>query len=82
MDHIDARAALDNPFLMELFDKAEEIALSDLDGASYEDHITPLVSKAERATIRSLRKQLEYACRVETDKPKPQYRSRPVKETK
>ena len=64
MRHIDARAALDNEFLMKLFDQVEEVALTNLDGAEYSDTTTPLVSKAQRATIRLLREQLEEACRV------------------
>ena len=64
MRHIDARAALDNEFLMKLFDQVEETALINLDGAEYSDTTTPLVSKAQRATIRLLREQLEEACRV------------------
>ena len=64
MKHIDARAALDNGFLMELFAQVEETALINLDGAEYTDAFTPLVSKAQRATIRLLREQLEEACRV------------------
>ena len=80
MEHIDARAALDNRFLMKLFKQVEDTALSNLDGAAYTDTTTPLVSKAERATIRLLREELESACGVEKDKPKKRYRNRPAKE--
>ena len=65
MKHVDADAALRNEFLMELFQGVEETAMDNFKGCSLEDHLTPVYSKAQMATISLLREQLEEACKVQ-----------------
>ncbi len=64
MKHADAAAALQNKYLMELFDQIETTADSNFMGSDYSDSTGHIISKAQRATIRLLREELEEACKV------------------
>ena len=64
MNHIDARAALDNRSLMEWIENRKAVLDSNMSGASNEDHLTRLVSIREKAILDSLLDELEEACKV------------------
>lgn len=64
MNYIDAQAALDNKFLMEVLDKMSDTALTNIESAELDDDRTRLANSIVRTTIRSIREQLEEACKV------------------
>lgn len=64
MKHVDARAALDNEFLMKIFNEVIETSEANFMGASNDDVYTPIASRAVIKTIRSIKDQLEEACKV------------------
>ena len=65
MKHIDAQAALDNQFLMQLFDEAMEMGLTNIEAADNQDDLTRFEGVVQRRVIRSILEQLQEACKVQ-----------------
>ena len=65
MNHIDARAALDNRSLMGWIEKMKKVLDSNMSGASDEEHLKRLVAIRQKAILDSLLDDLEEACKVE-----------------
>lgn len=65
MDHIDSRAALDNPLLMKVIKELKESAWTNVQAASDEDHLTRLIGVKQSAILDLLIDRLEEACKVQ-----------------
>ena len=61
MDHIDAKAALENRFLMKWIEKRKGMLDSNMSSAPNEDHLTRLVATRQKAILDSLIDGLEAA---------------------